>query len=110
MSQDRLFEVGDRVVIRDWEDMEDEFSDHNDDRIRVGDSCSFVAAMAYLCGAEGVITKTYNSIFGHPRIKLDIDGAEDWSISPGMLRHADDITYQQAKVDRDQFIGFISGA
>ena len=110
MSQDRLFEVGDRVVIRGWEDMADEFPEHNDDRIRVGDGCSFVAAMKHLCGAEGVIIGTYNNTYGHPRIKLDIDGAEDWSISPGMLRHADDATYKSVEVDRDQFIGFISGA
>lgn len=108
MAIERTFEVGDRVVIRDWDDMADEFHDHNDSSINVGDECGFVTSMRYLCGRNGVVTRVYNNWFGDSRIKLNIDTG-DWKISPGMLRHADDAHCQPIEVDRDQYIGFISG-
>lgn len=107
MPQDRAFEVGDHVVIRDWDDMAEEFGTQNDVRIKVGDGCTFVSGMKNICGREAVITRVYKNIYGHTRITLDIDTS--WQITPGMLRHPDDARLQPVEIDRGQYIEFISG-
>ena len=61
----REFNVGDKVVVREWDDMEREFG------LTVGGSinckCTFVPAMINLCGREFVITKIENekTVYGH---------------------------------------------
>lgn len=109
MHPDRHFEVGDHVVIRDWEDMAEEFNAEDDaSRIRVGDGCVFVSPMRRLCGSEGTIVRIYKNEYRNTRIELSF-GVGSWKISPGMLRHADDCN-RSADVDRDRFIEFLSEA
>ena len=103
----RDFEVGDVVVIRDWDDMEDEFgpTDSAGD-LPVGDHCYFTSGMRYLCGKEGIITGLdYNSIDDACRVDLNID-VDIWNISPGMLRRVDEGSHE---VDRASFMDFLSG-
>lgn len=104
---ERNFKVGDHVVFRDWEDMEDEFGIYNDS-IRIPDEgCAFVPPMMYLCGTKCVVTRVFNNLFGNPRINVDID--VDWNICPGMLRYVDE-EYDPIEVDRSLFINLLSGA
>lgn len=60
----RKFNVGDKVVIREWDDMEREFGLNGD---AINCKCSFLPAMRNLCGKEFVISNIDNdrTVYGH---------------------------------------------
>lgn len=74
------FKVGDKVIIKSWEEMEKEFGLNGGGDI----NCSgfFVKQMAYLCGKVATITEIddCSSI-----ILLDID-TDGWAISTDMIK------------------------
>lgn len=82
----RKFNVGDRVIVREFDDMKEEFGvdGHGDIDCRF----TFVKKMKYLCGETGTIT--YVSSFGNCIVSFD-DGtdASAWSISEDMLELID---------------------
>ena len=53
---DRNFKVGDRVVVREWDDMADEYGAENGIRIKGDRSTSFIANMRHLCGRNATVT------------------------------------------------------
>ena len=82
------FKIGDRVIVREFDDMKEEFGvdGHGDIDCRF----TFVKKMKYLCGETGTIT--YVSSFGICSVSFD-DGtdASAWSISEYMLELIDNV-------------------
>ena len=86
MRTNTEFNPGDLVVIRDWDDMEEEYGLNEYGNI----SCkfTFVAEMDYLCGSEWTIRD-----FGHNGSVRFVEAHSpdhDYSISTDMIRHAED--------------------
>lgn len=80
------FKVGDRVRIRQWEDMEKEFGTDSDGDIRV--CARFVKRMSHLCGREAIISEIYGQ-----GVKLDFDnktGDIDWGYTTDMIEKVED--------------------
>ena len=69
----KQFEVGDRVRIRQWDDMEREFGRDWFRNIKV--YCSFTQAMKHLCGREATIEE----------IKGNCVWLKDWSDESGYI-------------------------
>ena len=96
----REFNVGDVVVIRDWGDMEAEYGlKENGEDI----ACRFVFAegMRYLCGTQHVIADISDTG------KVSFEDDVKWSISFGMLRHADDPCVDKVEIDEEQFLSVL---
>lgn len=80
------FKIGDRVRIRQWEDMEKEFGIDLDGDIMTG--WYFTKGMRHLCGREAIITEIYGK-----GVKLDFDnktGDVDWSYTTDMIEKVED--------------------
>ena len=80
------FKVGDRVRIRQWEDLEKEFGTDSDGDIRV--RANFVKGMRHLCGRTAIITEIYGQ-----GVKLDFDnktGDIDWGYTTDMIEKVED--------------------
>lgn len=76
------FNIGDRVKIRQWDDMASEFGVDNDGDIMIIES--FVTNMAHLCGRTATITKKIDDRV----VELDYDdksGDLAWEISIDMI-------------------------
>ena len=92
------FKVGDRVVIRDWDDMAEEFP------VSAGDimcECVFTSAMRRLCGLELTITGSHDRSF-------KLDKRVGFSISADMVRLAEPEI--PIDVDESVFFGILSDA
>ena len=84
----KIFEVGDRVQIREWDDMRREFGFNS-----LGDiSCTFAFTkdMIHLCGRKATISAIEQiAATGSKRYYLDdwsdTNGCLDWSFSSHML-------------------------
>lgn len=71
------FYVGQRVRIRDWDDMAEEFGCETSGNIRC--YLSFTVSMEYLCGAEATITDLWDGDDNVRRVELN-----DWdNVDPG---------------------------
>lgn len=81
MRIDTDFKVGDRVVIRDWDAMEDEYGLDSMGDTGVG-GC-FVRGMRHLCGRELTISKIDN----HSLLFEESDQSGGWCFSLDMIRH-----------------------
>ena len=67
------FKVGDRVVIRDWDDMEKEFGLNHIGSIKC--KCSFTTVMRKLCGSVAKITSF--GLLDHSIIELEFEDGTD---------------------------------
>ena len=80
------FNVGDRVMIREFDDMKEEFGVNEYGEIKC--RFTFTESMKYLCGKIGTITDV--SYSGNYAISFDDEtDASYWSISDDMLEHID---------------------
>lgn len=88
------FEVGDRVRIRDWDDMATDFfvDDGGDIGFDVDSSSPyFVGDMQYLCGETGEIYDVHYNAYGDgiDRVLIELDdddvSIDDWEISNLMI-------------------------
>ena len=99
--EQREFNVGDVVVIRDWDDMEAEYGlDKTND---IPCRFTFTTDMKYLCGTEHVIRR----IDDNKKLFFEDDMARGWSISFDMLRYADDLCVDTAEIDEEQFLSVL---
>jgi len=90
------FKVGDRVVFKDWADMEEDGSiEYN----------WFVPEMKYLCGHEAVITEInrYNTKVSEVRLKDCTTNLGAYQFSTAMLEHAAEVP----EVNEDSFLSLI---
>ena len=78
--QEKDVYVGQRVRIRDWDDMEKEFGSDGLGDIRC--PATFTKHMKYLCGKTATITGK-----GGDRVSLEFDEPQirNWSYSPAMI-------------------------
>ena len=99
---DHDFNVGDLVVIRDWDDMAAEFGVKHKGTRHESIPCqfTFIGDMRYLCDTEHTITR----INGNGRVFLDppVDG---YSISTDMIRRAD--LAEVPEIDTDSLLGIL---
>lgn len=82
------FKVGDRVRIRQWEDMEKEFGTDLFGDIVMKGYWHFAKGMHHLCGREAVITEICDQ-----RVELDFDnktGDMDWNYTTDMIEKVED--------------------
>lgn len=88
------FEVGDRVRIRDWNDMATDAFVDDDGDIRLDDDSSspyFVGDMQYLCGETGEVYDVQYNAYGDgvDRVLIELDdddvSIDDWEISNLMI-------------------------
>lgn len=81
------FKVGDRVRIRQWDDMEKEFGLDSGGFIKCNGS--FLRSMRGLCGKEFFISELTDSII-YPKTALKVSGLEtDWTITTDMIELVD---------------------
>lgn len=83
---DRVFNVGDRVRIRQWEDMAEEFGTDGDD---IYCEATFVDGMRYLCGKEFVVSGVDKEIFDSYKYMTEDPAFASWSITGDMLEPAE---------------------
>lgn len=96
-----MFEVGDRIVIRDWDDMAADFEIDDDGDISISEyNTYFIDEMRRLCGAHGVI----DNIDDDDYVYLSLDDEElnefahRYNFFPLMLRLEDeDIVISEAE-------------
>ena len=94
----RGFEVGDEVIIRDWDDMADEFGKDEWGRVYMPCGVGFAFEMKYLCGYQFTIGKIdVMRTVGHgaryyirPKTADQKHYIDGWNITEDMIRHADD--------------------
>lgn len=85
------FEVGDRVRIKDFDEMIEEFGTHSDGTPNV--SCGFNPDMRYLCGQKATISNIRGDIVNfEERIEYGRGDDENWAwnISLDMISHIED--------------------
>lgn len=76
----REFKIGDKVQVKTWKELVDEFGITDEGSVDCGD-IHFIEEMKYLCGE--VITITENNFAGE---YIEIDSKEDvWSLTPDMV-------------------------
>ena len=110
---DKRFHVGDKVIVRDWEDMAAEYEvDDDGDIVFPGDLPYFTTEMRQFCGQAFTVTKIneYDCLDDERyTMVLDIpedDGGDWWSFCPEMLILADDLLpEQEIEVDAESFFG-----
>ena len=82
------FKIGDRVRIRQWEDMEKEFGTDLCGDIVMKGYWHFAKGMRHLCGREAVITEICDQ-----RVELDFDsktGDMDWNYTTDIIEKVED--------------------
>lgn len=79
------FNVGDVVVIRDWDDMEEEFGlDSGGD---IPCRCDFISLMKETCGLKAKITEINGDFVKLDFINVDENVDTSWTYSLDMIRH-----------------------
>ena len=87
---DRDFKVGDRVVVRDWDDMEKEYgvSKWGD----INKDSQFTSGMKHLCGRTATVTCVEDR-FSYKKVRVDFDDKSGstacWAFNPWMFNPAD---------------------
>lgn len=84
---DRVFEVGDRVRIRDWDDMAAEFG--VDEYEGIPCDATFIPEMRHLCGLEFVVSNVRELQPNRYRYETEDPEFADWRISGDMLEPAE---------------------
>lgn len=90
------YEVGDKVVVRDWEDMKNEYGNSPLGGINVGEHCTFTREMKKYCGKVGKIEELSDEDDDDYDYKISFDGI--WSpffFLDGMLK-------EPSKSDKDK--------
>lgn len=96
-----MFKVGDRVRIRDWDDMEREYGTDSNGDIKVPDTL-FIRCMRHLCGRYATIRSInrQDNIIGLENWS-DNSGDTDWFFTKSMLEPAETVRMQTTiKVDK----------
>lgn len=98
-----MFKVGDRVRIRDWDDMEREYGTDSDGDINLPDVV-FTRGMRHLCGR----CATIRSISCHDDCFVlenwsDDSGNTGWFFSKSMLEPAEENTLKQTSITIDKY-------
>ena len=86
---DRNFKVGDRVVVREWDDMAEEYVTGNGTKINADRSTSFVNNMRHLCGRTATVTGVRDDDY----VFVDFDdksGDTEWYYKKWMFNPSDD--------------------
>lgn len=82
-----IFNVGDLVRVRDWDDMDAEFGRCGIDDCDIDCEAVFTEAMQDLCGLEAEITAVYPNYqgYGYTAYKTTNDDINGWVITADML-------------------------
>ncbi len=88
-DEDRNFKVGDRVVVRDWDDMVAEYG--VDKWGNIAKDSMFVSGMKHLCGRTATVTRVEDG-FSFKKVSVDFDdksGCTTWTFNPWMFNPTD---------------------
>ena len=103
---DRNFKVGDRVVVRDWDDMEKEYgvSKWGD----ISKDSQFTSSMKHLCGRTATVT-CVEAGFSFKKVKVDFDDKSGstacWTFNPWMFNPTDATTPEKGKPEAKFKVG-----
>lgn len=101
------FNPGDEVVIRDWDDMMEEYGENPYGNVKC--RFTFTDEMEQFCGQQHTIKEIIDGEvkFVHPDPEMKY-----YSFSTDMMRHVDDPEYtdeeEVAEADPDQFFGLLN--
>lgn len=103
---DRNFKVGDRVVVRDWDDMVAEYgvSKWGD----IPKDSQFTNSMKHLCGRTATVKRVENRINQRIIIKVDFDdksGSTCWAYNPWMFNPTDAPAHEEEKPEAKYKVG-----
>lgn len=107
MRKNTTFKNGDRVIIRDWDAMEEQYGiDSCDDSINC--KFHFVKGMMQYCGMEVTIASVDSD--GGVHFNRGDLGFPPYNFSTDMIRHPDDpdALIQCVNVDADDFFSMLS--
>lgn len=82
----RVFNAGDRVRVRQWEDMAEEFGMNGDN---IDCDATFVDDMRYLCGMEFVVSCRDEGLYDSYEYLTDDPEFDKWRITGDMLEPAE---------------------
>lgn len=97
-----MFKVGDRVRIRDWDDMEREYGTDSDGDIKVPD-VGFGRCMRHLCGRYVTINDIFQDGFITLKDWSDTSGNIEWSFTKEMVEPAEENTLKQTSITIDKY-------
>ena len=103
---DRNFKVGDRVVVRDWDDMAKEYgvSKWGD----ISKDSQFISSMKHLCGRTATVTCVKKG-FGYKTVNVDFDDKSGsttcYTFNPWMFNPADATTPKKEKPEAKFKVG-----
>lgn len=83
------FKVGDRVRIRQWDDMAAEFGVDENGSIRAGGSYDYTPDMKPFCGKLATIDSLLMGLELYNFIDCDEFEMDEWGFETWMLEHAD---------------------
>lgn len=96
------FKVGDRVVVRDWDDMAAEYDVDFEGDIHIEEEhIYFTKSMEQYCGMEFEVDGV--GAYGY----ISLSGVDDWTFSPSMLLHAESEPEVAVEIDVDAFLGVL---
>lgn len=103
---DRNFNVGDRVVVRDWDDMAKEYgvSKQGD----ISNDSHFTSSMKSLCGRTATVKSVENGINHKIIVKVDFDdksGSIWWTFNPWMFNPTDAPAHEEEKPEAKFKVG-----
>ena len=103
---DRNFKVGDRVVVRDWDDMAKEYgvSKWGD----IPKDSQFTNSMKHLCGRTATVTCVEKG-FSYKKVKVDFDDKSGstacWTFNPWMFNPSDAPAHEKEKPEAKFKVG-----
>lgn len=111
---DNQINPGQKLRIRQWEDMADEFGYITENDINVPDFC-FIRSMDKLCGKEFTVLDRYTSADGRTYyrsqegIEKNVYSTGFWYITAGMLEPIDpnDAKYEYINITPETFFNLI---
>lgn len=100
------FKPGDTVVIREWDDMQEEYGLNEYGNIEC--ACHFTTEMKDFCGIEMVIKSVGRTDWGNTVVEFvsPVEGMNMYYFSTDMIRRVDETVHQE--IDIDAFMSIIA--
>lgn len=107
MRHNTSFKAGDTVIIRNWDDMEEEYGMNEYGSIAC--KFTFTDAMEEYCGHQAIIDEVLDD--GEVWFEKDsmLDYMEDYHWSTDMIKHVDDDDSSPPDIDMDGFMSVLFG-
>lgn len=102
---DRIFKAGDRVVVRDWDDMVKEYG--KDSWGNIPKDSHFTRTMKHLCGRTATVRSVANGL-SFKKVEVDFDdksGCTSYTFNPWMFNPTDAPAHEKGKPEAKFKVG-----